>query len=111
MGILSDLADLYPSTVLLATPDGTFDSRGNPNFGADVSYSAQIEPSGGKVVRRHDSHAEVVSKYRIFLYSATAINPISRITLPSGYAPTQPPILESNSFTDEDGAHHVELMV
>lgn len=110
MSIVSDLLDLMTHSIDIEAPDGTFTSRGKPNYEAAVSYDCAIQPGGNTRVRL-DTGEEVKATWVIYVNTTTHINPVSRLTLPSGYAPQQPPILRVALWADEDGSHHTVIYV
>ena len=107
----TEFLELMPHTVTLEAPDGTYSDRGQPNYAAGVSYSAYVEPAKGEDVVRLDSGEVRKASYKIYLNATARIDAESRLTLPSGYVPQQPPILSVALFADESGGHHVELVV
>lgn len=61
------------------------------SYGSAVSYNAVIQ-SGAKRVQGSNG-AEVVSNVRVLIPDRVHIDQRSRVTLPSGYVPNQPPII------------------
>ena len=107
----AELIELMVHTITVEPPAGTYSDRGQPAFGAAVSYACYIDPVKGEEIVRTSSGEERRATYRIYVNATSAISPEGRLTLPSGYDPQQPPMLASALRSDENGAHHVELMV
>ena len=106
-----ELRELLPHTVTHAAPDGTYTDRGQVNFAAGTDYAAYIEPTKGEEVVRLASGEERVARWRVYVNSTSALSPLGKLTLPSGYDPQTPPILSSALVADETGGNHVVLMV
>ena len=70
-------------------------------YGASVSYTCRVVGKR-KSVRRPNGQ-EAVSTAQVYLDRHVAVDPNSRITLPSRFTPQQPPILQVESLPDEDG--------
>lgn len=107
----SELLELMSDTITIEPPDGTFTDRGQPNFGASVSYSCRIEPVDGEEIIYGPGKEERKAKWRIYVGTTSALNPLGRLTLPSGYDPQQPPFFAVGRMPDETGSHHVVIMV
>jgi hypothetical protein len=106
----AEFLDCMPDTITLAPPTG-YDDRGQATFGTAASFSCYIEPVQGEVVIRSAQNQERKAQWRIYIGSATAINPLSKLTLPAGFDPQTPPVFVVGRTTDGDGAHHTVLMV
>ena len=107
----SEFFELMPDTITIAPPDGTFTDRGQPNFGAAVSYPCRIQPTNGEEVVRGVSGEERTAAWRIFVGTSAALNPTGQLTLPAGFDPQQPPFFAIGRQADEVGGHHVEILV
>ena len=68
-----------------------FNSVQAATYGAAVTYAAQVFPWVERVINREGR--EVKSQAKVVIQERLQIDPRSRITLPSGFAPNQPPIL------------------
>lgn len=106
----AEFLTLMPHTISVAPPDGTY-TRGKPDVGTAVEYVCYIEPTSGEHVVRGADGEERQAKYVIYVSSTSEIDPTGTLTLPAGYDPQSPPILSSKLVSDENGPHHVELMV
>src|SRR5690606_6285318 len=75
-------------------------------YGSAITYSGRIV---NKVKRVTDFQGnERVSNTTIYV-NATSVNPLDRLTLPSGYEPQTPPMLRVDRIPDEKGIHHVVI--
>ena len=114
----TDLLDLLVSTVQIA-PWVSYQGAGyaNPVYGANVAYSARISLKD-ELVRSHDGR-EIMARGKVYLaplvgtYVAASAVPSTkdRITLPTGYAPSNPPILDVQPEQDEIGIYNVILVI
>ena len=87
----------------------TMNEYGERTYGAATSYIARIS---GKVTQVRDvTGEERVSRHQVLIATTAAITPADRLTLPSGYEPTQPPILAVTTPRDEQGPHHTRIFV
>lgn len=94
-------------TVLIAPVSAT-DLHGKYTYGTDVSYKCRIQ---GKVQIVKDlQNNERVSNTTIYIAANSLIDPRSRITLPSGYYPQQPMIINAEPEYGPNGSiHHVVI--
>src|SRR3990167_1934576 len=106
----ADLLDLLVDTITIEPPSGTYSDRGQPAFGAAVSYACRIEPASGEEMVRGPGLEERKASWRIFIDTAT-ISPEARLTLPAGFSPQTQPFFAVGREVDETGAHHVVLVV
>lgn len=106
-----ELLELLSDTITIEPPDGTYTDRGQPNFGAAVTYPCRIEPADGDEIVRGPSGEERKASWRIYLGTATTINPESRVTLPAGFTPQQPPFVSAGRVPDEVVSHHQRLLI
>ena len=105
---IADWVDLMPSSVVVAPRTGV-DAAGKPTFGAGVSYKARIEMRN---VRSRDAQGrEIVGRGIVFLATTTIPGSNSKITLPAGYDPLVPVLLEVRPVPDEFGTHHIEIVI
>lgn len=111
MSLLPDLLDLMPHSITLEAPTGTLTDFGERSFAAGVAYQCMIEPARGNTIIRSVNGEDRVASYTIYLATTADLDPESRLTLPTGYNPQQPPILSIARFSDEGGAHHVVVTV
>lgn len=91
------------------------DGAGSSSYGAAKTVSARVEQTARKVVNREGR--EVVSSTAVYLKptdsvgAAVTVGPNDRITLPAGYAPQAPPIINVERHNDEAGLHHWEVLL
>ena len=78
-------------------------------YGTGVSYKARIE-WGPKTVRNPQGE-EVVSNARVFIAATAAIDSRSRITLPAGRGPVNPPIMMVRAVSAGRVIHHTVIYV
>lgn len=107
----AELLELMPQTIVVEPPAGTYTGRGKANFGAAVSYPCSIQPVEGEEIIRGPKGEERVASWRIFVGTTTKISPESRLTLPAGYTPQQPPFFSVKAWPDDAGLHHMEILV
>lgn len=100
-GLLPDSVTIEPYT--------SSDGYGAAQFGSGVTYRARIE-WGPKDVKNTQGE-EVVSNARIFIATANAIDTRSRITLPAGRGPVNPPIMMVRAVTAGREIHHTCIYV
>jgi hypothetical protein len=104
---VNEWADFMPQTVLrepwLSYKSGGSDS----NYDTAISYLARIEMKNHLIVGKDGK--VITARGKVFILSSTIPNIKDRWTLPSGYIPTQPPVLDVNVVDDESGNHHVTL--
>ncbi len=103
---ISVWSDLMASSVTIE-PWVSQSVSGVPSYGTGVAYACYISMQNRVVV---DSQGrEVVARGRVIMNTATIIGVKDRITLPTGYVPTNPPIIAINVFDDELGSHHTTV--
>lgn len=102
------LLDLLPDSVTIEPYTGA-DGYGAPQFGAGVVHRARIEWGPKNVLNAQGQ--EVVSGARIYLDRTTALDSRSRVTLPAGRGPVNPPIITIKPATAIRGVHHTVLYV
>lgn len=61
-----------------------------PTYGTAVTYQAQVLPWSERIIGRDGR--EIKSTAQIIIPERVAVDPRSRITLPTGFSPSQPPI-------------------
>ena len=106
----AEFLQLMPATVLVA-PFASQDQFGAAAYGADVSYQCRISIRD-EYVRSKDGR-EIAARGKIYLpvTSAAAFTTRDRVTMPAGYVPANPPILDVQPEQDETGVHHVVLVI
>ena len=109
MAFEADFLEFMTQSIDVEQPDGTFTDRGKPNFGAPISIQCRIVLKN-EIVRAFDGQ-ERFSKARIYMDTTTIITPESKLTLPVGFTPLNPPILAIDREPDEEGDHHTVLRI
>ena len=107
----TELLELMPDTITIALPTGAYSDRGQPSFGAAVSYPCRIEPASGEEIVRGPNAEERKAAWRIYVGSTAALNPEGQLTLPTGFSPQTPPFFSIGRMADEVGSHHSVIMV
>lgn len=108
-GRLSDFIDFFAETVTIEPYTGATSAKGAA-YGTAVTYAARIEMRNHIV--KDKSGKDVVARGRVYLGTATVPDVRDRLTLPTRFTPTQPPIIDVNSEPDENGnVHHVKLEI
>ena len=106
---ISEFSDLLLQTITIE-PFVGHDGYGNTTYGTAVSYFARVV--GKRQLIRDMKGQEVTSEVTVYLLSNVAVDPKSRITLPSDFVPTQPPILATGRYPDESGEiHHTQIFL
>lgn len=103
---MGDWDDLMLDTVTIE-PFVSMDEYSKPTYGDAEIYRARITGKLQKIVAH--TGEDKVSKVRIYLVGTPAISVFDRITLPSGWTPTQPPILAVGMIPDETGMVYVTI--
>jgi len=97
---LAELAELFPESVTLEPYIGE-GAMGASTYGAGVARACHIE--GSSVLVRDSSGQERTSSVQVYLAGAFGITEKDRLTLPSPWNPTQPPIIAVGRESDELG--------
>ena len=107
MALEQEYLSMTTDTVTVALPS-TMSKYGAPTYGTDsVAYPARIEM--GDRVTVDSNGVEQVASGTIFVLSTTAyINTDSRVTLTDGRTPK---ILRVDVNNDEEGQHHLEVVI
>ena len=103
---IDDFEDLLHQTVTIEPYSGN-DGYGNPSYGAGVDYKARVV--GKQMLVKAMDGQDRMSQFTVVLKSNATVDSRSRITLPSQYTPSQPPILAIGTYPDEDGIHHTKV--
>jgi hypothetical protein len=93
--------DPFLTETVTVEPYASQDEYGVASYGAAVSVAARVT---GKV-RRVSSFTglERVSTVTVYLKDSPGVGPRDRLTLPSGWTPSQPEILSVTRCPDERG--------
>jgi len=93
--------EFMPHTIVVYPLTG-FDEYAEASFSASGStYSAMVEEKPDVI--RSAFGDEIVSSHVAYVASTSRIDLSSRVVLPDG---TEPPLVRSDVFSDEDGFHH-----
>ena len=104
---INEWADFMPHTIQVEPWVSYKGGGSDSNYGDAEPYSCRIEMRNHLVV---DQNAKTVTaRGRVFLLSTTVIGYKDRVTLPTGYTPTKPPLIAVDVNDDETGTHHVCL--
>lgn len=98
---------MCPHTVTIE-PFVSRDGFGAPTYGTAVTFQARVQGKN-RMIRTRDN-VEAVSTVQVYIASTPVVSPDDRVTLPSGFTPSQPPILSVQPISDEQGAHHQVIM-
>lgn len=102
-------ADMMADSVTI-TPWTAQSVSGVPVFGgAPATYSCYIEMKNHLIVDAKGR--EILARGRVFMGTNVVVSVKDKITLPSEYVPTSPPILAVNVATDESGNHHTTIEI
>lgn len=99
--VLNDVVQIEPAIAA--------DDYGGSSYGPAVSYFCRV--SGKEVQTTNMNGSLIATKAVVYIMGNPAINPDDRITMPAGFAPQNPVILGVNTVKDEQGPHHVEILV
>ena len=95
------------STTVSIEPLSGHSGYAAPSYGAAVEYVAHVEEDV-QLVRKNDGQ-EVLTKFRVFVMSSSAsIGTHDRIDAAGS---TELSIAQVLTLNDEDGQHHVELLL
>lgn len=96
---------VYTVTIEPFTGENDFNK---PTYGPACEYRAKIERQQ-RITREGDMQT-IRSRRMIFLYTIdTSITVKDKLTLPAGWEPLQPKILDVRLVHDHNGVHHVVL--
>lgn len=90
MAMDSTMLSLMEDSITIE-PYTSSDQKQAPVYGAAVTYQAQVLPWAERVIG--PGGREVRSTARVIIPDRVAVDIRSRITLPTGFSPQQPPIL------------------
>lgn len=102
----AELAELCDQDVTIE-PYSSQNENGEASYGAAVSYKAQI--AGQNKLVRDAGGQQVLSSLKLILSEYVNVGPKDRVTLPSTYANTQPPIMYVEKFRADEGNHHTTV--
>lgn len=105
---VADWLDMCADTVTVE-PFTSYSTDGynTPVYGAALTLRARVEQGPKQII---DAEGRmVVSTVRAYLGSTGLFTVKDRLTLPAGFAPTQPALLKCEPVRDETGLHHTVL--
>jgi hypothetical protein len=100
---INDFADMLNQSVTL-TEMASRDAYGMPSYGTPASYESRITYKDQLV--RDKNGQEVVAKGFVWIQGTPTITPEYQLTLPDN---STPPILTTETYYDDKGAHHVKV--
>ncbi|MCH8837652.1 MAG: hypothetical protein IIA60_07605 [Candidatus Marinimicrobia bacterium] len=108
MALDKQILDLSTETIIV-DPLSTVTAYGAPTYSTanTSSYTVYVEP-GARVVVNAQGIEEVAVATLFVLSSSAGVAVQDRITLPDS---RQPRILRVDTINDEDGQHHLEILV
>lgn len=83
LDLLEDTITIEPFTALSSSQAGS--------FGTAVTYAALIQRGAKRIIG--PSGREIISNTSIIIPDRVAVDQRSRVTLPAGFVPQQPPII------------------
>jgi hypothetical protein len=103
------VADLFDRSVTVEAPVA-LDAYGKPvSYATAQTYAARLVMKN--VAVRTANGIQVVGRGTVYLDTTDAIDPLSRITLPADFPPTQPPILSVSGVDDDSAASYTRVVV
>ncbi len=108
MAISYALGKLLSQTVTVE-PFSSTNFNGEDAYGPSTTYSARAVDKVHLI--RNFEGEQVGSNTMVWVNTVSAISVRDRITLPTGYSPTQPPILGVSRYPDQGGLHHTVIHV
>jgi hypothetical protein len=104
--MLDDLSDMFPHTILHRSV--TVDGMGTPSsYGTSTSWKARVR--GHTRLVRDFAGRETVSTVKVTIKGKPGVKQFDEITLPTGWAPQKPPLINVSWEPDEGGLHHEVL--
>ena len=102
MSFESDFStEMFRQTVTVAAV-ASRNADGSVNYSTSAtSYAARVRKTAKQM--RDQSGQVVMAGHVVWLASTGTIDPNSKVTLPDGLTP---PVLQVDSYPDEDGAYH-----
>lgn len=108
MALDSELLDLFIHTVTLKPFTGK-DVDAKPSYGTATTPKAKIVLKT-RYLRASDGR-EIVGRGTLYLDVTTVPSAKDELTMPTGFEPLKPPILDVRPHYDTQGLHHVELII
>jgi hypothetical protein len=104
MALYPEVRDLCPHRVTWEAYSGQ-NAYGEATYATGITYPARVEMKSRLIAG--SGGAEIAARGRIFLFSTGVPGARDRLTLPTGFSPTQPPVLDVNPVYDDRGLDHV----
>ena len=102
-----ELRALLPWSVVVEKYDGET-AWGQKTYASGVSYRAQIQSKRREITNKGGER--VYGRTIVLMDSIDPIDTLDRITLPSGFRPQRPNIVDVERVSDERGLHHVKVV-
>ena len=102
------LDDLLNHTVTISPHTGR-DVEKKPTYGTAVSYPAKVVMKSRYF--RNAKGIETVGRGTVYVKTTTVPGANDELTMPSGFEPLTPPIVDVLPHYDDEGLHHVELII
>lgn len=108
MSDILDAVDSFLAQEVTLEPYAGRDAYGKPSYGAGVTVRARVSGRAKRVINADGE--ETVSMLQVYFGSKTLVPTVrDRLTLPSPFQPTNPPLLAVAVSPDEDGTLVVTL--
>ena len=109
MSILNTPLEKFFIFTVIIKPFVSEDDFNKPTFGDERCYKAKIERQ--ERIFREDFRQVIRSRRLIYLFTTdTDLSTKDELTLPAGFEPLQPKILDVRIVHDHNGVHHVVLV-
>lgn len=113
MAFDAELDELFVHTVTIV-PQSSTDVDNQPTYGTAVSHRAKIALRTRYI--RTASGREIAGRGTVYVVAASGATlsvpgAKDRLTMPTGFEPLIPPVLDVRPHYDEEGLHHVELVI
>ena len=100
LGLMFDQVTIEPFTGM--------DVNQAQTYGAAVTYTAQVLPYTQRVIDK--TGKEIISSAHVIIPERVAVDSRSRLTLPAGFVPLQPPIITVRPVKGL-GIDHTEIVL
>ena len=108
MSILDTLLEKFFTEIITITPWVSEDDFGKPVYGTPCQIKAKIERQ--ERATRTSQGITIRSRRLIYLFSTdTSFTTKDLLTLPVGYEPLEPKIIDVRIVNDTNGVHHIVL--
>ena len=103
-----EFQSMFPQTVTIEPQTGT-NFNGEDSYGPSTTFSARAVDRVHLI--RNFEGEQVGSNTMVWVNTVSSISTRDKITLPTGYSPSQPPILSVSRYPDSEGLHHTVIHV